>query len=150
MFTADPVPALTPADIRLVKDSFRKIVPIGEQVAALFYARLFELDPALRTLFRGEMSEQGRRLMAFIATAVASLEESDRLLAETRALGARHAGYGAREAHYVTVGVALLWTLEKGLAGDFTAEVRSAWSRTYAFLASTMIEAARHVRSAAA
>lgn len=142
--------SMTLAEITLVKDSFRKIVPIADQAAALFYARLFELDPSLRLLFQGEMSEQGRKLMAMIATAVASLEQPDRLVPTIRALGARHVGYGAREEHYVIVGAALLWTLEKGLGHEFTTAVRAAWTKTYALLATTMIDSARHVRSAAA
>jgi len=141
---------MTPADITLVKDSFRKIVPIADQAAALFYARLFELDPSLRLLFRGDMREQGRKLMAMIATAVAALERLDQIVPAVRALGARHVGYGVREEHYATVGAALLWTLEKGLGADFTPAVKSAWTTTYTLLANTMIDAARSGQPAAA
>src|SRR4051812_25668595 len=101
------------ADIQLVKDSFRKIVPIADQAAALFYARLFELNPQLRAMFRGDMSEQGRKLMSMIAMAVASLERLDEIVPTIQALGARHVGYGVEEEDYATVGAALLWTLEK-------------------------------------
>jgi hemoglobin-like flavoprotein len=131
------------ADIQLVKDSFRKITPIADQAAALFYARLFELDPHLRGLFRGDMLEQGRKLMAMIAMAVASLERLDSIVPSVRALGARHANYGVQEENYATVGVALLWTLEKGLGGEFTPAVREAWTTTYSLLANTMLEAQR-------
>lgn len=134
---------MTLSDITLVKDSFRKVVPIADQAAALFYARLFELDPALRHLFGGDMIEQGRKLMTMIATAVASLERLDTILPAVRQLGARHAGYGVDEEHYATVGAALLWTLEKGLGADFTPAVRDAWTSTYSLLANTMIEAQR-------
>jgi nitric oxide dioxygenase len=141
---------MAPSDITLVKDSFRKIVPIADQAAALFYARLFELDPSLRPMFRGDMHEQGRKLMAMIATAVAALERLDTIVPAVRQLGARHAGYGIREEHYATVGAALLWTLEKGLGSDFTSPVKSAWTTTYTLLANTMIEAARTPQPAAA
>lgn len=134
---------MNPNEIQLVKDSFRKIVPIADQAAALFYARLFELDPALRELFRGDMLEQGRKLMTMIATAVASLERLDTIMPAVRQLGARHAGYGVEEEHYATVGAALLWTLEKGLGVEFTSAVREAWTSVYSLLANTMIEAQR-------
>lgn len=140
---------MTPVDISLVKDSFRKIVPIAEPAAALFYARLFELDPSLRELFRGDMVEQGRKLMTMIATAVASLERLDTLVPALRQLGARHAGYGVEEEHYATVGAALLWTLEKGLGPEFTPAVREAWTSTYSLLANTMLEAQREAVAAA-
>jgi hemoglobin-like flavoprotein len=47
-----------------------------------------------------------------------------------------------RDAHYATVGEALLWTLEQGLGAAFTAEVRQAWAQTYAVLSTTMRAAA--------
>ncbi len=139
---------MTPTEISLVKDSFRKVVPIADQAAALFYARLFELDPSLRPLFRGDMAEQGRKLMTMIATAVASLERLDTIVPAVRQLGARHASYQVTDEHYATVGAALLWTLEKGLGSDFTAEVRAAWTTTYTLLANTMMEASRQARAA--
>lgn len=134
---------MTTIDVILVKDSFRKIVPIADQAAALFYARLFELDPSLRPLFRGDMQEQGRKLMTMLATAVAGLEKLDVIVPAVRQLGARHSSYGVRAEHYATVGAALLWTLEKGLGPEFTPEVRAAWTTTYTLLANTMKDAAR-------
>jgi hemoglobin-like flavoprotein len=139
---------VTTTEITLVKDSFRKIVPIADQAAALFYARLFELDPSLRAMFRGDMAEQGRKLMAIIATAVATLERIEMIVPMVRQLGARHTTYGVREEHYATVGDALLWTLEKGLGSDFTSAVRDAWTSLYSLLATTMMNAARQPQTA--
>ncbi len=59
---------MTPDQRRLVRDSFARVAPIAEQAAELFYGRLFELDPALKPLFKGDMKEQGRKLMAMIGT----------------------------------------------------------------------------------
>jgi nitric oxide dioxygenase len=55
---------MTNEQIKLVQDSFRQVAPIAETAAQLFYARLFELDPDLELLFKGNLSEQGRKLMA--------------------------------------------------------------------------------------
>jgi hemoglobin-like flavoprotein len=140
---------MTPSDITLVKESFRKVLPIADQAAALFYARLFELQPELRPLFRGDLHEQGRKLMTMIGIAVSSLDRLDAIVPAVRALGARHAGYGVTEESYATVGAALLWTLEKGLGPDFTPAVREAWTSTYSLLANTMIEAQREAALAA-
>lgn len=140
---------MSPTEVTLVKASFRKIVPIADQAAALFYARLFELDPGLRPMFRGDMQDQGRKLMAMIATAVSSLERLDQIVPAVRALGRRHTGYGVTEEHYATVGAALLWTLEKGLGPEFTPAVRDAWTSTYSLLANTMIEAQHEAALAA-
>jgi hemoglobin-like flavoprotein len=60
-----------------------------------------------------------------------------------RQLGARHGGYGVVDAHYASVGTALLQTLAQGLGAAFTPEVRDAWAETYGLISRTMIEAAR-------
>lgn len=134
---------MTPAEITLIKDSFRKVAPIADQAAALFYARLFELDPALRNLFHGDMAEQGRKLMTMLGMAVGGLDRLDQLVPAVRQLGLRHAGYQVREEHYETVGEALLWTLGRGLGPDFTAEMQAAWAKVYWTLAETMKAGAR-------
>ena len=125
----------------LIRNSWELMRPMAIHVADLFYDRLFELDPALRPLFRGDLEEQGRKLMAMISMAVASLDRLDTLVPAVRQLGARHGAYGVRNEHYATVGTALLWTLEKGLGPAFTPEVRAAWTTTYTLLANTMMGA---------
>ena len=114
--------------------------PIADTAAGLFYARLFELDPALRPLFRGDLQQQGRKLMAALGMTVAGLPHWPQLQPVLRQLGARHVGYGVRPEHYDTVGAALLWTLQQGLGSGFTPEVGAAWMRAYAAVAAAMQE----------
>lgn len=128
--------------IELVQSSFAEVLPIAETAAALFYDRLFELDPSLRAMFRGDMKEQGKKLMDMIAVVVVNLRQLDRIVPGVRALGARHVGYGVQDEHYDTVGAALLWTLEQGLGELFTDATREAWATAYGILATTMKDAA--------
>jgi hemoglobin-like flavoprotein len=134
---------VTPTQKTLVQDTFASIAPIADDAAALFYRRLFEIDPSLRSMFRGDMAEQRRKLMQMITAAVKGLDRLDQLVPVVQDLGRRHAGYGVMDAHYETVGAALLWTLEKGLGDAFTLEVRDAWATVYGVLATTMQQAAR-------
>jgi hemoglobin-like flavoprotein len=133
---------MTNEQINLVKTSFEKVAPQAETVAALFYKKLFELDPSLRHLFQGDIREQGRKLMQMIGLAVKGLDRLDELVPTVQALGKRHSAYGVQAHHYETVGNALLWTLEKGLDADFTAETKAAWIAVYSILAQTMNNAA--------
>jgi hemoglobin-like flavoprotein len=128
--------------ISLVRESFDLVEPIAPQAAALFYANLFEADPALQALFGGDMVAQGAKLMQMIGVAVATLDTPEVLLPALRQLGQRHAGYGVKEAHYEIVGDALLKTLQQGLGAAWTPEVESAWIDVYGLLASTMKDAA--------
>jgi hemoglobin-like flavoprotein len=134
---------VTATQKKLVQDSFDSIAPIADDAAALFYRRLFELDPSLRTMFRGDMAEQRRKLMNMIGAAVRGLDRLEQLVPVVQDLGRKHVGYGVEDRHYDTVGAALLWTLEKGLGSGFTPEVKEAWAAVYGLLASTMQNAAR-------
>lgn len=134
---------MTSHDITLVKESFRKLAPIADQAAALFYARLFELDPSLRHLFHNDMEAQEKKLMQMIGMAVQSLDRIEALVPLLAQLGARHVGYGVRDEHYATVGAALLWALEKSLGREFTPTVKLAWSETYGLMSNTMMAGAR-------
>lgn len=134
---------MTPDQIQLVKSSFAKVAPIAPQAAELFYGRLFEIAPEVRPMFKGDVAEQGRKLMTALTMAVANLERTDKLVPVVRDLGRRHVGYGVRDAHYGKVAEALLWTLEKGLGDAFTPPVREAWTAAYMLIAGTMKDAAR-------
>jgi hemoglobin-like flavoprotein len=133
---------LTDTQKNLVQHSFTAIVPIADDAAALFYRRLFELDPSLEKMFRGDMKEQRKKLMQMLTAAVKGLDRLDQLVPVVQELGRRHDGYGVTDSHYDTVGVALLWTLEMGLGSAFTPEVAEAWATVYGLLATTMKEAA--------
>ena len=128
--------------IQLVRETFDLVEPIAPQAAAAFYANLFAADPSMQSLFKGDMVLQGRRLMQMIGLAVAKLEEPEVLMPALHELGQRHAGYGVRDAHYDTVGAALLKTLQQGLGVAYTPEVEEAWAEVYGVIASTMKDAA--------
>ena len=141
---------MTPRQVQIVQQNFEKVMPIAEVAAGLFYARLFELDPSLRKMFKGDMKRQGGMLMSMLASAVRGLSNPNGLIPVLTALGRRHDGYGVVDAHYTTVAEALLWTLQQGLGEEFTAEAREAWTAAYTMMATVMQQGAREIPSRAA
>ncbi|WP_437590747.1 globin family protein [Sorangium sp. So ce1000] len=149
----DPPPAPAPAaasagapislrTIELVQRSWAKVMPISDAAAALFYDRLFELDPSVRPMFKNDMAEQKKKLMQTLAVAVDGLNNLGKLVPVLQALGVRHHGYMVVDRHYDVVGEALLWTLREGLGDGFTREVESAWTEVYGVVADVMKKAA--------
>jgi hemoglobin-like flavoprotein len=136
-------PAMSDEKKKLVQQTFAQVVPIADQAAALFYGRLFELDPSLRSLFKSDLGTQGKKLMQMIGYCVGKLNSLDELVPAVKDLGRKHAGYGVEASMYQTVGAALLWTLDKGLGAAFTPEVKGAWTEVYGILSATMLEGAR-------
>ena len=134
---------MTPRQIDLIRASWSAVEPIADTAATLFYDQLFELDPAIRRLFRRtDMAAQRKILMQTLTVVVKSLDKLETIVPAVQALGRRHAGYGVRSEHYESVGIALLWTLEQGLGEAFDDETREAWAAAYGTLASVMIAAA--------
>ena len=130
---------MTPTQVKLVQDSFAKVAPISEEAAALFYGRLFEIAPEVRPLFKGDMKEQGRKLMATLAVVVNGLGDLNTILPAASMLAKRHVAYGVTPGHYAPVGAALLWALERGLGAGWTQDLAAAWAAAYATLSGFMI-----------
>jgi hemoglobin-like flavoprotein len=129
--------------IALVQDSFAQIIPLPDEMAAYFYDRLFALAPEVRPLFKGDMAQQGRKLVLTLATIVNGLEKLDRIMPAARELAIRHVRYGVKEKHYDLVGSALLDTLRAKLGSAFDRETEAAWAEAYQLLSTVMIEAGR-------
>ena len=129
----------------LVQTSFAKVASHADAAGARFYQHLFDIDPSLRRLFRGNISHQGRKLMTMVEFIVTELDQIDKMLPVIEALGVRHAHYGVHEKHYESFGAAWLWTLAQELHADFTPEVKDAWLAAYALLANAMKESAASV-----
>lgn len=133
---------MTPKQICLVQETWKQVLPIADEAAALFYGRLFELAPSYRQLFTTDQEEQGRKLMQMITMAVNGLPKLDTIVPAVEELGRRHVKYEVTEVMYDTVGAALLWTLGQGLGDKFTPAVEEAWTETYNSLAEVMKSAA--------
>jgi nitric oxide dioxygenase len=133
---------MTPEQVKLVQESFSKVVPIADQAAVIFYDRLFEVAPSVKAMFPADMTEQRKKLMATLGVVVNGLSNLESILPAASALATRHVSYGAKPEHYPVVGGALLWTLEKGLGEAWTPAVAAAWTAAYGTLSTFMISEA--------
>jgi nitric oxide dioxygenase len=106
---------MTPNQVDLIQASFAKVVPIADTAATIFYGRLFEIAPEVKPLFKGDIREQGRKLMATLGIVVKGWSNLDAVLPAAKSLAVKHVSYGVKPDHYQPVGEALIWTLEKGL-----------------------------------
>ena len=140
---------MTPEQVTMVQESFKKVLPIADTAADIFYGRLFEIAPEVRPMFAADMSKQKKALMGTLAVAVQNLHQVEEILPVVQELGVKHVSYGVKDEHYDTVGGALLYTLEKGLGDDWTEELKAAWTETYGAVAGVMKSAAAEASAAA-
>ena len=130
---------MTPAQKDLVQSTWTLVVPIADTATAMFYDRLFAIDPGSKELFENtDLAEQRLKLLQVLSVAIAGLDDLGRLIPIVEDLGRRHAGYGVSDEQYDSVGAALLWTLQKGLGAAWTTETAAAWTEVYGLLSGVM------------
>ena len=137
---------MTPEQITLVQSSFERLGPQLATMATRFYQELFARDPALRPMFTTPLAQQEVKFAEKLTEIVRAMPHLDELLIHTRALGARHTGYGVRATHYQALGDALLAALAAILGDSFDAPTREAWTLAYNLVAETMLEGAAAAR----
>ena len=130
---------LTSKQIELVENSWDYVLLHSQEPGAAFYKKLFEIDPALRLLFKGEIHGQSQKFVAMITFVVHKLKKTDKIIADVKALGIHHHQYSVKPEHYASMAVALLWTIENTLGKQRSNEIKEAWLAVYTALAKTMI-----------
>ena len=128
--------------ILAVQSSWLAVLDKAPAAGELFYANLFETDPSLRYLFRGNLYEQAQKLIEMITETVRLLDDMEKLMPALQLLGQRHNDYHVSDGDYDTVGDVLIETLEHALGDALTPTTRQAWIVVYDTLAKVMITGA--------
>ena len=131
--------------VDLVQATLIHIRPKSKETAAAFYAKLFEWAPSTRSLFTGNMEQQGQKFMSTLSYAIHGLSRRGVITPVIEQLGRDHVGYGVLDEHYGAVKEALLFALGQTLGDDYAPEVEAAWAEAYDLLAELMRGAARSV-----
>ena len=128
----------------LVRDTWLLITPRADEIAAAFYAQLFELDPEARQMFAHvDMTAQGKKFLAMIGTLIQLLEDPADIVIETIPAARRHATYGVTSDHLDTGREALMRTLDSILGDAFPPAARQAWAELYDLAAAVMRRASQ-------
>lgn len=134
---------LSESDKQIARQAFAQAFETAGALGLLFYARLFEIDPSLRTLFKIDLEAQSHSLVTMLELCMEGLDERAELQYALRNLGARHAGYGVKIQDYATVKMALMWTIRSSLGERWNQETNAAVSNVLdVFMAEMQLGAA--------
>ncbi|HMG34102.1 MAG TPA: globin domain-containing protein [Blastocatellia bacterium] len=133
---------MTLRQTELVRSSFAEVAELADAAGIVFFGRLFEIDPALRPLFKGDLQQHWSKAMEMLGLVVSWIDWPELLLPALKSLGRRHAGYGVKDQHYLIFADALIFTLKVGLGDTFTSEVEDAWIEAYQMISNAMRKAA--------
>lgn len=131
---------MTSREKQVVRESFEAVREEAGPISLLFYGRLFQTDPSLRPMFRGDIARQGQKLMDMLAVVVDSLNRFEAIAPALHAMGQRHTAYGVLPRHYEFVEQAFTWALSQALATTSRSEEVMAW-RTLIREVSSMMQA---------
>lgn len=133
---------VTPEQIDAVETTMASL-PFDE-LADRFYAHLFTLDPAVRSMFPADLDAQRRKFGAELALIVSVIRRHDDFVERIRRLAVVHRQHGVRHAHVRAGGAALIAALADVLGPAWTPSVASSWARAYALTMEAMqVEMAR-------
>jgi hemerythrin len=153
---------MTPEQTRLLAQSFAKLESRLPELWGVILARMFELDPNARRLFRGDMEEQKQKMARVFGDFVRRKSRSHHFLPVTGkageaiipgvgALGARHElNYGVRPQHFAHMREALLYAVRSLLGREYNDEIGRVWSEAFEMLAHSMQHQAGDNREAVA
>ena len=119
---------MTSEQKRLIRESYPNIREVAGPLVQLFYGRLFQTAPSLRTMFRNDIGIQARKFSDMLDVLVEGLEDFDRQQAILRAMGLRHVAYGVVPEHYDVLSSAFLWALGHMMYPDFPPRLKDAWA----------------------
>ncbi|XP_042598692.1 neuroglobin [Cyprinus carpio] len=143
---------LSEKDKGLIRDSWESLGKNKVPHGIVMFTRLFELDPALLTLFNystncgdapeclssPEFLEHVTKVMLVIDAAVSHLDDLHTLEDFLLNLGRKHQAVGVKTQSFTVVGESLLYMLQSSLGPAYTTPLRQAWLNMYSIVVSAM------------
>lgn len=129
---------MQPRQIARIRSTWSQVIPHADVVPALFFEKLFDLDPTLRRYFQGDLDRFGRRMMTALDVMIARVHDPRALGPLLGLLAARYAATGIGREHCETVSRAFIWTLRVGLGRQLDHEARAAWRALLAMIGDSM------------
>ncbi|KAG1972300.1 neuroglobin [Pimephales promelas] len=136
----------------MIRDSWESLGKNKVPHGIVMFTRLFELDPALLTLFSystncgdapeclssPEFLDHVTKVMLVIDAAVSHLDDLHTLEDFLLNLGRKHQAVGVKPQSFAVVGESLLYMLQSSLGPAYTTPLRQAWLNMYSFVVSAM------------
>ena len=86
---------MSPESEQLVRETWKQLEPVSDQLVSAFYARLFASNPAAAALFSNtNMTLQRKKFSNMLAEIVRAINDPDVLIREVAASGRRPVHYG--------------------------------------------------------
>lgn len=126
--------------IEVVRSTWKSVLPFRDDVAHLLYKRLFEIEPELSVLFRGDMQDGVKKIILMLDLAITNLEQLEQVMPALQELSNRYVQSGMKMNSNV-VRNTLISTFEQYLGDAFTMNLRNDLIQSYDLLHGVMKDA---------
>lgn len=134
---------ITSTDVKLMQASWIVLAPNSMALATKFYNDLFDENPGLIHMFKGDMDKQAEKLMYTLGFLITNLERLDEIVKSVEELGRMHAkSYKVQPEHYPIVKNKLIDTIQHFMKEEWTEDHQSAWYKVISLVERTMIRGA--------
>ena len=131
---------MTSMQIDQVQSAWQKVMPFRKDIAGLFYKRLFEIEPELSMVFKGDMHDYVKNIMFMIDLAILNLGQLEKVMPMLQEMANKYVQSGMK-VDSNAVRNTLISTLEQHLGETFTEDIRSDWIQAYDVLVGVMKDA---------
>jgi nitric oxide dioxygenase len=128
--------------INLLDASIIRMTARGDELARVFYRRLFDVHPNLRPMFPSNLAAQQTRLLDTLRFVTHTLRAPTEVRDRLRRLGEFHRGRHVRPEHYPIVCEGLLAAMAEISGRDWTPTLEAEWRRALQQISIIMIKGA--------
>jgi hemoglobin-like flavoprotein len=141
---------IDPTAVARLRVSFNPFAVDGPRLASIFYAKLFERYPGVRTLFPTDIRAQEMKLMESLKAVVEHADANPALIAALQALGAKHVKYGAKPEHYPIVCDLLIEAMADAAGPAWSVRLAAEWRQALEIVSRVMLDGAAKADSRSA
>jgi hemoglobin-like flavoprotein len=124
----------------LLQQGYDLILQQREAFSSVYYTRLFQLYPQLKTFFVGSNERELQGSLLDTLLSIVALTNHDRKFEmAVRVFGVRHERLGVQPEHYLMVKQVLLETLQHFLGNKWNSQAAAAWEEGFELASSYMI-----------
>ncbi len=105
-----------------------------------FYERLFALYPHMKGLFKGNIEDQGQKLVNVLTLIISKLDKLDHIREEVKALAERHKQYNVKPEYYLPFINLLLSVLSEAMGNQWTETTDRAMRKVMFIMMEAVIE----------
>lgn len=131
---AEQSPAISFIEVLQVQKSLARLAPISGTFTDIFFSKLFEFAPELKSCVGALTLDQSKRVFFTAAYLIQNLNNPEIVFSLLAELSSRLQNCGFQSNHFEAIGKALLYAITRTQGSYNSVELRAAWISVFSFV----------------